>query len=193
MVVPIAGNLLRLWQERLDPAQIEQRVARVGLLDDPGDDVAFATRVLLVLHLALGLANALQDDLLRRLRGDPAEVGGRVVPLPHDVAFFVELLRDHADLAGLHVYLDQRFLGRVGHALVRGHERVGQRLEHDLLGDPLLDRQRRQGFEHLWVLHALAPLLARARLPAVPPGAGRRPGRGWGPHSKTVRACVMSP
>ena len=160
VVVAVAGNLLGLREERLHPAQIEQRVARVGLLDDPGDDVALAAGVLLVFHLALGLANALQDHLLGRLRGNAAEVGGRVVPLAGDVALFVELLRDHADLAGLHVDLDQRFFGRVGHALVRGHERVGQRLEHDLLGDTLLDRQRRQGFEHLGVLHALAPLLA---------------------------------
>ena len=162
VVVAIAGNLLGLGQQRLDPAEVEQRVAGVGLLDDARDDVALAAGVFLVLHLALGLANALQDHLLGRLRGDATEVGGRVVPLARDVALFVELLRDHADLAGLHVDLDQRFFGRVGHALVRGDERVGQRLEHDLLGDPLLDRQRRQRFEHLGILHAVTPLLAAA-------------------------------
>ena len=81
VVVAVARDLLGLRQERLDPAEVEQRVAGVGLLDDAGDDVALATRVLLVLHLALGLADALQDDLLGRLRGDAAEVGGRVVPL----------------------------------------------------------------------------------------------------------------
>ena len=126
VVVAVARNLLGLRQQRLDPAEVEQRVARVGLLDDAGDDVAFAAGVFLVLHLALGLANALQDHLLGRLRGDAAEVGGRVVPLAGDVAVFVELLRDHADLAGLDVDLDQRLLGGVGHALVRGDERVRQ-------------------------------------------------------------------
>ena len=144
VVVPVARDLLGLRQQRLDPTEVEQRVARVGLLDDAGDDVAFAAGVLLVLHLALGLADALQDDLLRRLRGDAAEVGGRVVPLAGDVALFVELLRDHADLAGLDVDLDERFLGRFGHALVRGDERVRQRLEHDLFGDALLDARARR-------------------------------------------------
>ena len=114
VVVAIAGNLFGLRQQRLDPTEVEQRVARVGLLDDAGDDVAFAAGVLLVLHLALGLADALQDDLLGRLRGDAAEVARRVVPLPRDVAVLVELLRDHADLTGLDVDLDQRFLGRFG-------------------------------------------------------------------------------
>ena len=51
--------------------------ARVGLLDDAGDDVADAVLVLLEHHLALGLADALQDDLLGGLRGDAAEVVGR--------------------------------------------------------------------------------------------------------------------
>ena len=167
VVVAVARDLLGLRQQRLDPAQVEQGVAGVGLLDDAGDDVALAAGVLLVLHLALGLADALQDHLLGRLRGDAAEVGGRVVPLASDVAVFVELLRDHADLAGLDVDLDERFLGRFGHALVRGDERVRERLEHDLFGDALLDRERRQRFEHLRVLHALAPFLARCALPSA--------------------------
>ena len=124
VVVAVARDLLGLRQQRLDPAQVEQGVAGVGLLDDAGDDVALAAGVLLVLHLALGLANPLQDHLLGRLRGDATEVGGRVVPLARDVALFVELLRDHADLTGLDVDLDERFLGGVGHALVRGDERV---------------------------------------------------------------------
>ena len=179
VVVAVARDLLRLRQQRLDPAEVEQRVAGVGLLDDAGDDVALAAGVLLVLHLALGLADALQDHLLGRLRGDAAEVGGRVVPLADDVALFVELLRDHADLAGLDVDLDERFFGGFGHALVRGDERVRQRLQHDLLGDPLLDRERGERFEHLGVLHALAPLLARGPL-ARGRALGRRllPSRG---------------
>ena len=163
VVVAIARDLLGLRQQRLDPAEVEQRVARVGLLDDAGDDVALAAGVLLVLHLALGLADALQDDLLGGLRGDAPEVGGRVVPLAGDVAVLVELLRDHADLAGLDVDLDERLLGRVGHALVRGDERVRERLEHDLVGDALLDRERRQRFEHLGIFHASPLRSQRAR------------------------------
>ena len=61
--------------------EVEQRVALVALLDDAGDDVALAAGVLLVLALALGLADALAHDLLGRLRGDAPEVVGRVVAL----------------------------------------------------------------------------------------------------------------
>ena len=76
VVVALVLDLLGLGQQRLDLAEVEQRVALVGLLDDPGDDVALATGVLLVLHLALGLTDALEDHLLRGLRGDATEVVG---------------------------------------------------------------------------------------------------------------------
>ena len=59
---PLVGHLLGLGQQRLDPAEVEQRVAAVGLLDDAGDDVALAAGVLLVLQLALGLADALASS-----------------------------------------------------------------------------------------------------------------------------------
>src|ERR1043166_3572672 len=61
----------------------EHVVAVAGLLDDAGHDLADAVDVLLVHHLALGLADPLQDDLLRRLRGDAAEVLGRDVLALH--------------------------------------------------------------------------------------------------------------
>ena len=75
VVVVLVLHLLGLRQQRLDPAEVEQRVAGVGLLDDAGDDVALAAGVLLVLHLALGLTDALEDHLLGGLRGDAPEVG----------------------------------------------------------------------------------------------------------------------
>ena len=74
---------------------------------------------------------------------------GRVVPLAGDVAVLVELLGDHLDRAGLHVDLDQRLLGGVGHALVRGEERVGERLEHDLDRDALLALDVLERLHHL--------------------------------------------
>ena len=129
VLVALVGHLLGLGQQRLDLAQVEQGVAVVGLLDDAGDDVALAPGVLLVLEVALGLADALQDDLLGRLGGDPPEVVGRVVPLPDDVAVLVELLAVDPDLARLGVDRDDRLLGRVGEALVGGDEGVGQGVE----------------------------------------------------------------
>ncbi len=64
-----------------------------------------------------------------------------------------ELLRDHADLAGLDVDLDERLFGGLGHPLVRGDERVRERLEHDLFGNAFLDRERGERLEHLGILH----------------------------------------
>jgi hypothetical protein len=61
------------------PRSTRTFVAVAGLLDDAGDDLADAVDVLVVHHLALGLADPLQDHLLRRLRGDAAEVVRRHV------------------------------------------------------------------------------------------------------------------
>ena len=94
VVVALAVDLLGLRQQRLDAfAQLHERVARVGLLHDAGDQLADAVAVLLVHHVALGLADALQDHLLGGLRGDPAEVVGGDVALVDLVAVFGELRR----------------------------------------------------------------------------------------------------
>ena len=74
MLVALAGHLLGAGQQRLDLAEVDQAVAVVRLLDDAGDDVAHAVLVLLEHHVALDLADPLQDDLLGGLRGDAAEV-----------------------------------------------------------------------------------------------------------------------
>ena len=77
MVVALVVDLLGLGQQRLDPlAQLDQRVALVGLLDDPGDQLADAVLVLVEHHHPFGLADPLQDHLLGGLGGDPAEVFG---------------------------------------------------------------------------------------------------------------------
>ena len=131
--------------------------------------------------LALDVADALQDHLLRGLRGDAPEVVRGVVPLADDLALLVELLGDDVDVAGLDVDLDERLLGGVRHALVRGDERVGERLEHDLDGDALLALDVLQRLHHLGVHRWAASRVARpARLPLTP-------------HSKTVRAWATSP
>ena len=74
VVVALAVDLLGLRQQRLDAlAQLHERVARVRLLDDAGDQLADAVAVLLEHHVALRLADALQDHLLGGLRSDAAE------------------------------------------------------------------------------------------------------------------------
>ena len=77
MLVVLGLDLLALGQQGLDAAEVDERVARVALLHDAGDDLADAVDVLVVHEVALGLADALQDDLLGRLGGDAAEVVGR--------------------------------------------------------------------------------------------------------------------
>ena len=83
VVVALVPNLLGARQQGLDAlAQLDQRVAVVGLLDDPGDQLADPVLILVVHHLALGLADPLQDHLLGGLRRDPPEVvGGDVARL----------------------------------------------------------------------------------------------------------------
>ena len=149
MVVALVLHLLRLGQEGLDLAEIEQRVPLIGLLDDPGDDVTLAAGVLVVLHLAFGFTDPLQDHLLGGLRRDTPEVLRRVVPFLDDVTVFVELLRDHMDLAGLDVDLDERLVRGVGHPLICGDQRICQRLEHDLDGNALFALDRVERFHHV--------------------------------------------
>ena len=75
LLVALAVDLLGARQQRLDLAEVDEHVVAVaGLLDDAGDDLGHAVDVLVVHHLALGLADPLQDDLLGGLRGDAAEV-----------------------------------------------------------------------------------------------------------------------
>src|SRR5207302_2358573 len=80
LLVALAVDLLGAREQRLDLAEVDEHVVAVaGLLDDAGHDLADAVDVLVVHHPPLLLANALQDDLLRRLRGDAAEVVRRDV------------------------------------------------------------------------------------------------------------------
>ena len=72
--VVLDAHLLGRRQHRLRLAEVDVDVARLEAVDDAGDDVAFLAGVLLEDDLALGLAQALQDDLLRRLGGDAAGV-----------------------------------------------------------------------------------------------------------------------
>ena len=78
VLVVLGLDLLAARQLGLDAAELDQRVvARVALLHDAGDELADAVDVLLVHEVALGLADALQDDLLGGHGGDAAEVVGR--------------------------------------------------------------------------------------------------------------------
>ena len=73
----LARDLLVAADDALGPAEVDDDVAELDALDDPGDDLAGPLLELLVLPLALGVADLLEDDLLGGLGGDPAELDRR--------------------------------------------------------------------------------------------------------------------
>src|SRR5919201_1772189 len=134
VVVALVVDLLGLRQQRLHPlAQLHERVAGVGLLDDAGDQLADAVLVLLEHHVALGLADALQDHLLGGLGGDAPEVVRRDVALVDLVAVLLELDRVDLGLLGL-AHLPG--LGVDGRVLVDG---LDEELRLEPLGDDQLE------------------------------------------------------
>ena len=72
-----ARDLLVAADDALGAAEVDDDVAELDALDDAGDDLAGAVLELLVLALALGVADLLEDDLLGGLRGDAAELDRR--------------------------------------------------------------------------------------------------------------------
>src|SRR5262249_6995435 len=189
--VRLRRDLLRLREEGLHLAEVEQRVAALGLLHDAGHDVALATCELLVGHLALRVAELLEDHLLRRLRADPAfeVVGdgdlllGEHLHLDALTVLRLDLLEgllEHAHLARLRVDLgpepDEVVVG-VGMLLLprrlvrRGH-RLFEALQDRLEADPLLPFELAERGDHLGV-HRPAPL-------------------SWAVQSTTVRADAMT-
>jgi hypothetical protein len=112
VLVALARDLLRARQERLDLAEVDEAVAGVRLLDDARHDVAHAVLVLLEHHLALGLADPLQDHLLGGLGRDATEVVAR------DVDDLDRVLRHPVPVQlGLGL-LDDRLLRRVAAEVV---------------------------------------------------------------------------
>src|SRR5262249_45628552 len=114
VLVSLAGDLLGSRDDALGPLGLaahsdNDEPAGIGAgvaLDDPGDDVAFASRELAVGLLVLRVAEPLQHHLTRGGGGDAAESFGGVVPLADDVAVDIGLPRDDGDLTGLAVDLD---------------------------------------------------------------------------------------
>ena len=119
----------------------------------PGDHLADAVVVLLEHHVALGLADPLEDHLLGGLRGDPAEVGRRDVAARDLVLVLGELLEVDLGLLGL------------AHLAGLGVDRplFLDRLLHELL----LELGRQDQLEHAEVrrsaVHVDARVLGRAR------------------------------
>ena len=141
--------------------------------------------VLLVLELALGLADALGHHLAGGHGGDaPEVVRGDVELGAVGLAVLVDLLGEHPDLEAVGVDGDPGVLVGVGHALVGGLEGVGERAEQRVDRDALVLGQRHEGLPHVDVAHAFALPL---RL------GGCRPTRRWcGPARCRRRRTVRS-
>ena len=72
-----ARDLLVAADDALGAAEVDDDMAELDALDDAGDDLAGAVLEFLILALALGVADLLEDDLLGGLGGDPAELDRR--------------------------------------------------------------------------------------------------------------------
>jgi hypothetical protein len=145
---PLVGHLLRLGQQRLHLAQVEQGVAAVALLDDAGDDVAFAVGVLLELAVTLGFADALAHDLTEGLSSNAAHLFllRRVVALVDPVAVFVDVVGGERELHRVGVDFDHHFFGRSRTSLVRRREGIDEDVQQRVDRDVLLVRQHSHCF-----------------------------------------------
>ena len=130
VVVALVVGLLGRRQQRLDAfAQLDERVARVALLDRPGHRLADTVRVLLEDPLALGVADDRADDVLGVLGGDSGDVAGRDVALVvgRGLAGLLVDLADGDELvdvdpAGLAVDGDARRVVEIENALIGRRE-----------------------------------------------------------------------
>jgi hypothetical protein len=155
-VIALAGHHLVARQGGLGAAQAQGDALRRNRLHRAVDDIAFALNVFLILAFALRLADALEDDLLGRLGGNPAEVGwGRLhrhhvpelgarvnlagvlqVNLGVHLLDFVHHFFFGKDLdpAGGGIHLDHHVLGGRGvdGLAISGDHGILERLENDL-------------------------------------------------------------
>src|SRR6185312_16817241 len=92
----LESGLLALGHAGLGLAEVEDDVHGLETLDGGGEDFSGAVRVLVEDGVALGLADLLEDDLLRHLGSDAAE--GRGVLVEAQFAADLDLGRE---LAGL--------------------------------------------------------------------------------------------
>ena len=74
-VVALAGDLLAPGQDRVGLAQVDDDRPALEPLHRPGDQVAALVLELVEEAVPLGLADLLDDHLLGRLGGDPAQLG----------------------------------------------------------------------------------------------------------------------
>ena len=157
------GDHLVARQHGLDPPDLEDRVAALDALDRAVDELLSAGEEIVQQLLALGVADPLQDDLLRRLRADAPEVdrlqGLLDVVLELDVRVLLLRLGERHLLRGV-------FHGLVGDDLPAAKRfeiariAVDRDADIDVLGKTLLRRRgdrHFQGAEHDFLVDVLFP------------------------------------
>ena len=145
----------------------------IRLLNDAGDEVAFAPLVQREYLVALRVTKTLENDLLCGLCSDATEVVRRVSPLISHIAVLIELLAVHHDLAGIGIDSYACLLCGTRGSLVGRNKGVCKRFEDRVARNPFLT------FQHLERIHeVVVHRLSYASLP------GRAPFS----QTKTVRA-----
>ena len=107
-------------------------------MDDPCNEVAFATVVELENLFAFGIAQPFQDDLLGCRSRDPSEVLWRIKPFVGDVAVLVEFLTIDEYLPGVRIDGDAGFFSSTRRPLIGRYKGVRQRFENGVARDSLL-------------------------------------------------------
>src|SRR5881628_515508 len=159
--VALARDLLLLREDRVRPAEVHDDVLLLEALHDPGDELALAALELVVDDVALGVAHALDDVLLRRLGGDPAELLRRQLgeQLVADLGLRIDLCARHLerhlvlgvlDVLDHHLDLEQLDLAQLG---------VELRLDVLLVAEGLLGRRQHRLLERLHDDTAVDPFL----------------------------------
>ncbi len=87
--VALARHLLSPRQNRLSALNMECHRLGLDALYRAVDDLPFLLDIVRVLSFALGLADALQDDLLGVLRSNAAKVSGSVLDHHHAPYFCI--------------------------------------------------------------------------------------------------------
>jgi hypothetical protein len=188
----LLGDHLVARQHRFDPARLDDRVAALHALDRAGYELVAAREEVLQDLLALGVADLLQNDLLRGLRADAAELDRleRLLDVVLDLDVAVLRLRlgqrdllgrDLDRVVGHHLPAPERLVlagvavdgdahvDVVGEALLgRRADRLLERAEHHVLVDVLLARERvdqeQQFPAHCFPLQSFGTRRARSRL-----------------------------
>ena len=205
-------HLLGLRQQRFGATQVKEGVAGVGALDDAGDDVTLAIRILLELAVRFDFADALAHHLTEGHGGNAAHLflARRVVTLIDPVAVFVDVIRNERKLQRLRVDFDDNFVGGIVAALVGRGQGVNEDVQERLFGEALLLGQHANCFTHVHIGHDVCVsfcvavvfffaacflagcFLASCFLPAFFGCCFGAPGFGPGPHSNIVRALSIS-